>query len=160
MNKAVLAVLLIIGAGAGAAGMMFATGRLNLPVPEPLTSADPAPAASSSQKPADDDAAYVAFDQGHYLTALSLAEARAALGDPQAHTLIGRIYEGGLGVGKDDITAARWYARAAELGDVPAMLAFGNMLAEGRGVGKDRAAAAELYEKAAITGDPLANYNL
>ena len=67
-----------------------------------------------------DDAAYIAFDQGQYLTALALAEAQAARGEPQAHTLIGRIYAEGLGVGHDDVVAARWYARGAELGDTEA----------------------------------------
>ncbi len=45
-----------------------------------------------------------------------LAELAARRDDPQAHTLIGRIYAEGLGVPKDEGTAARWYARAAELG--------------------------------------------
>ena len=38
-----------------------------------------------------DDAAYTAFDQGRYLTALKLAEEAAQRGEPQASTLIGRI---------------------------------------------------------------------
>ena len=128
----------------------------NAPKPEVPASAPPA----SKAKSADDDAAYTAFDQGRYMTALSLAKSAAGRGDPQAHTLVARIYAEGLGVAKDDVTAARWYARAAELGDVPAMVALGAMLAEGRGVEKDRAAAADLFEQAAMTGDPIANYNL
>jgi TPR repeat protein len=68
---------------------------------------------------ADQEAAYAAYDQGKYLTALELARASAELGDPQAHTLVARIYDEGQGVAKDPITAARWYARAAELCDVP-----------------------------------------
>ena len=86
--------------------MLVATGQLRLPE---FASAKPNPEPATktpADKSADDDAAYMAFDQGQYLTALSLAEAKAALGDPQAHTLVGRIYEGGLGVGKDEITAA------------------------------------------------------
>lgn len=147
---AVLGIVLAAGGGY-ATDTAYAASAKEQPAVKP---------AKSKPVPSDDDAAYVAFDQGKYLTALSLAEARAAKGDPQAHTLVGRIYEGGHGVGKDEITAARWYARAAQLGDVPAMLAFGAMLAEGRGVGKDRVQAAEMFEKAAATGDPVANYNL
>ncbi|HML28004.1 MAG TPA: hypothetical protein PKE16_04040, partial [Hyphomicrobium sp.] len=45
-----------------------------------------------------DDAAYTAFDQGQYLTAMKLAQEAAARGEPQANTLIGRIYREGLGV--------------------------------------------------------------
>jgi len=104
--------------------------------------------------------AYLAFDQGKYLTALKLAEAAAAKGDAAAHTLIGRIYSEGHGVRQDHQVAAQWYTRGAELGDVNAMFAIGLMLAEGRGVEKDRAAAAVMFEKAAQKGHPEANYNL
>ena len=94
------------------------------------------------------------------VTALSLAEEAAKKGDPQAHTLIGRLYSEGLGVPQDEATAVRWYARGAELGDVQAVFAMGVMLAEGRGVPKDRIAAGEMFERAARTGHVLANYNL
>lgn len=107
-----------------------------------------------------EDAAYIAFEQGQYLTALSLAEAMAARGDAAAHTLIGRIYADGLGVSKDEITAARWYARGAELGDIEAAFSLGLQLAEGRGVEKDRVAAGQMFEKAAMKGHAFANYNL
>jgi TPR repeat protein len=107
-----------------------------------------------------EDAAYIAFDQGQYLTALDLAERAAAKGDPQAHTLVGRIYAEGLGVPKDEVVAARWYARGAELGDTEAAFALGLQLAEGRGVEKDRVAAAAMFEKAAAKGHAFANYNL
>lgn len=106
------------------------------------------------------DAAYIAFEQGQYLTALDLAERAAAKGDPQAHTLVGRIYAEGLGVPKDEVVAARWYARGAELGDTEAAFALGVQLAEGRGVEKDRAAAARMFEMAAAKGHAFANYNL
>src|SRR5262245_44779007 len=39
-------------------------------------------------QPTGDDAAYEAFDQGKYLTALDLAQKAAEKGDPQAHTLV------------------------------------------------------------------------
>jgi TPR repeat protein len=107
-----------------------------------------------------EDAAYTAFDQGQYLTALKLAEEAFGRGEPQANTLIGRIYSEGLGVQKDDKKALEHYRRAAELGDVQGTFALGIAFAEGRGVGKDRKAAAELFEKAALTGHAEANYNL
>jgi TPR repeat protein len=116
---------------------------------------------SKSSVPASgEDAAYMAFDQGQYLTALKLAEEAAKKGDATAHTLIGRIYGEGLGVARDEAKAAQWYKRGAELGDANAMFALGVLLAEGRGVKKDRVAAGELFEKAAATGHPEANYNL
>lgn len=107
-----------------------------------------------------DDAAYTAFDQGQYLTALKLAEEAAKRGEPQAYTLIGRIYGEGLGVGKDERKAFQSYSQAAELGDIPAAFALGIYYAEGRGIAKDRAAAARMFEKAALTGHAEANYNL
>jgi TPR repeat protein len=154
--------LAVLGTAIGAVAVLFATGNIQLPFPSGQSTAtgEATPESSSDPREPGENAAYEAFDQGKYLTALALAQEAAGVGDPQAHALVGRIYAEGLGVGKDEITAARWYARAAELGDVPSMVTFGNMLAEGRGVGKDRAKAAELYEKAAMTGDPLANYNL
>lgn len=107
-----------------------------------------------------DDAAYTAFDQGQYLTALKLAGEAAKRGEPQSNTLIGRIYSEGLGVDQDDKAAAGWYARASELGDVPGTLALGLLFAQGRGVKKDYQEAGRLFEKAALTGHAEANYNL
>jgi hypothetical protein len=111
-------------------------------------------------KSAGEDAAYEAFDQGRYLTALELARKAADANDPQAHTLIGRLYQEGLGVGVDPLLAAQWYRRGAELGDVEAMFAFGIMLAVGEGIQKDRPGAARLFDEAAQRGHVLANYNL
>lgn len=110
--------------------------------------------------PADNDDAYLAFDQGRYLTALALAEKLVAKGDAAAHSLIARIHAEGLGVAKNDQLAAQWYKRAAELGDIEGQFAYGVILAEGRGVQKDRNGAAEMFERAARTGHAAANYNL
>ena len=60
------------------------------------------PAANTPRRrPPSEDAAYEAFDQGKYLTALQLATKAAELGDPQAHTLVGRIYAEGYGTSKN-----------------------------------------------------------
>lgn len=106
------------------------------------------------------DPAYEAFDQGKYLTALALAQKAAEGGDPQAHTLVGRIHAEGLGVPQDAGLAAKWYAKAAELGDIEAAFALGVLYARGSGVKKDLARAAGLFETAALKGHPEANYNL
>ncbi len=110
--------------------------------------------------PSGDDAAYIAFDQGQYLTALRLARAAAKRNQPQALTLLGRIYEAGLGVPLDLLKAAQYYRRGAELGDVEATFSLALMLAAGRGIKKNVAGAAGLFERAARTGHPEANYNL
>ncbi len=107
-----------------------------------------------------DDAAYTAFDQGQYLTALKLAEEAAARGEPQANTLIGRIYSDGLGVQKDNRKADEYFKRASDMGDVQGTFALGMSYAQGRGVKKDFKTAGELFEKAALTGNAEANYNL
>jgi TPR repeat protein len=107
-----------------------------------------------------DDAAFIAFDQGQYLTAKRLAEEGVKRNEPQSFTLLGRLYAEGLGVSQDLLTAAKWYARADQLGDLQATFSLGLMFAEGKGVKKDRQLAGELFEKAARTGHPLANYNL
>lgn len=111
-------------------------------------------------EPSGDEAPYIAFDQGQYLTAAKLAREAAKKGDPQAHTLMGRLYAEGLGVSKDLSTAIKWYAHGDELGDVQSTFALAVMLAEGRGVKQDRKLSAELFEKAARKGHPQANYNL
>jgi TPR repeat protein len=116
--------------------------------------------AKTTTVPPGDDAAYEAFDQGQYLTALELGVKAAERGEPAAHTLVGRIYADGLGTSKNLPLAARWYARGAELGDPEAMFAYGLMLAEGEGVEKDRVEAARFLEAAAAKRHALANYNL
>jgi len=120
----------------------------------------PANTSAHAKTTGGDDAAYEAFDQGQYLTALELAVKAAERGEPQAHTLVARIYAEGLGASKNSPLAAKWYARGAELGDAEAMFAYGVMLAEGQGIDKDRAEAARLFEAAAARKHALANYNL
>ena len=137
-------------AGAVAKAQRLSVGK---PVPAPGTMASSVPTKG-------DDGAYIAYDQGQYLTALRLAQAAAATGDPQAHTLIGRINAEGFGIPRDLAAAAAWYAKAAELGDTEAMFAIALLHAEGRGVAKDRLAAAQWFERAAARGHPAANYNL
>ena len=80
-------------------------------------------ASTPRSRPPGDDAAYEAFDQGKYVTALQLAVKAAERGEPKAHTLVGRIYAEGYGTSKNSGLAAQWYARGAELGDPEAMFA-------------------------------------
>jgi uncharacterized protein len=118
------------------------------------------PAARNEAAPTAEDAAFLAFEQGQYLTALTLAGERAKLGDAAAATLVGRIYDEGLGINKDPVIAARWFKQGADLGDIEAAFALGVMFAEGRGVDKDRTIAGQMFERAAAKQHALANYNL
>ena len=123
----------------------------------PTTSPTRSDAAASAP---GSDAAYEAFDQGKYLTALALAAKQAEAGDAIAHTLVARIHAEGLGVPQDAKLAAQWYARGAELGDPEAALGLGTLYARGDGVAQDYGKAAELFEKAAAKGHAEAAYNL
>src|SRR5262249_16393250 len=127
----------------------LATGSIEalpvLPPPPEEGSAQNVSTVAKTPEPGE-EAPYEAYDQGKYLTALELAAKAAEKGDPQAHTLIGRIYAEGAGTRKDLRLAAKWYARGAELGDAHAMFAYGLLLAEGQGVTKNRAAAAQMFE--------------
>jgi uncharacterized protein len=134
--------------------------RLKPTLPAAAASAAPGASEYAKAQPPGDDSAYEAFDQGKYLTALDLAQKAAENGDPQAHTLVGRLYAEGVGVPQNLPLAARWYARAAQLGDIEGSFAYGLMLAKGEGVEKDFAAAARMFETAAAHKHPLANYNL
>ncbi len=106
------------------------------------------------------DPAFDAFEQGQYIAAHTLAVEADKRAEPQAATLLGRLYQEGLGVKQDLVTAARWFRRAAELGDTEGTFAFAVMLASGDGIEKNRAGAADLFDIAASRGHVLANYNL
>jgi TPR repeat protein len=140
-----------------------------LPYPEaakagPKTPLGPATTSGQSsfeKGGAGGDPAYEAFDQGKYLTALDLAQKAAAKGDPQAHTLIGRIHAEGLGVPQSEATAADWYKRGVALGDIEAAFALGVLHARGAtGIERNYTEAAKLFEIAAAKEHALANYNL
>lgn len=109
---------------------------------------------------AGNDPAFDAFEQGRYLEAHNIAVEADKRSEPQAATLLGRLYQEGLGVKLDKVLAANWFRRAAELGDLEGTFAFAVMLAEGDGIEKNRIGAAQLFEMAAAKGHVLANYNL
>lgn len=156
-----LALAVVVGAGA----TLVALGVVQIPgfdhgEPFPDMQVEMAKEPSEATPAELQRAAYDAFEEGKFLTALSLAQDASARGDAQAFTLIGRIYAEGAGVSRDPAKAVDAYDKAAALGDVPAMVSLASMLASGKDVPKDRDRAAKLFEKAALTGDPLANYNL
>ncbi len=84
----------------------------------------------------------------------------AAQGNPEAQNNLGRCYEQGLGLPRDDQEAAFWFGQAAEQGHVTAQLNLGVMYELGRGLAQDFAQAAAWYEKAAEQGCAVAQYNL
>ena len=105
------------------------------------------------------DAAYGAYQRGHYLTALELATPRALKGDPAAQTLVGEIYSRGLGVKRDIAKAAEWYGKAAEQGVPAAQFALAMILLEAGPEFRDAGRAYKLMQAAADAGNRLAQFN-
>lgn len=108
------------------------------------------------------DLAFGAYQRGLYLTAFREAAARIDRDrtDAAAMTLMGELFNQGLGVREDATEAAQWYRLAAERGEAHAMATLGLMAADGRGVKRDSVAARTWFEKAAALGEPTAAYNL
>ncbi len=127
---------------------------------KPKNAATPVNPFTTETASVNDDPAYAAFDEGRYVEALKLAQAAAAKNEPQAYTLIGQIYEQGLGAAKDDVKAAEAYAQGAALGDYNAQFQIGMMLLQGRGIKKNPDKAVSFLELAAQKNHVLANYNL
>jgi len=122
------------------------------------------PATMIPPKPGDPagDAAYGAYQQGYFLTALKEAEKRLADNprDGAAMTLIGEIYHEGLAVKRDDAQAASWWRLAAAAGDIQGAYEYGVALVGGAGVKIDGEAARQAFLKAAAKEHPGALYNL
>jgi TPR repeat protein len=109
---------------------------------------------------ATSDAAYAAYQNGDYPTALRLARPLAAAGDARAQAMLGLLYYGGRGLPQDYNEALRWFRAAADQNDVNAQVHLGVMFSEGRGVPQDSAEAAKWFHRAADLGDAQAQYNL
>jgi TPR repeat protein len=80
--------------------------------------------------------------------------------DAAAMTLIGELYNQGLGIVADPAKAADWYRLAAAKGDANALSALGLMALDGRGLAKDQAQGRAWLEAAAAKGEPVASYNV
>jgi TPR repeat protein len=91
---------------------------------------------------------------------LTNLEAKAAQGDAQAQTELGRAYAQGLGVKTDYKQAARWYGKAASNGNLEAELAFGELCLAGQAGRQDADAAIRWLTQAAQEGSAAAQYDL
>jgi TPR repeat protein len=80
-----------------------------------------------------------------YVRGLDLAKQ----GHQHAQYQVGRMYEYGMGVPKDEQEAARWYRLAAEQADLKSQERIGQLLEEGTGVPQDPEEAARFYQKMA-----------
>ena len=85
---------------------------------------------------------------------------KAEKGDVEAQVELGRIYQDGNGVAKDDAEATKWYLMAANQGRDFAQFELGYMYEKGAGVSKDASEAAKWYRKAADQGYVYAQFTL
>ena len=91
---------------------------------------------------------YLAYDRADYRSALAVWLPTAEQGDAEAQTLVGEIYERGIGGEPNYAAAAEWYRRAAEQGNARAQFNLGTLYEQGLGVAADRLQALNWYRRA------------
>ncbi|MCC5869664.1 MAG: sel1 repeat family protein, partial [Gammaproteobacteria bacterium] len=98
---------------------------------------------------------YVVGDRASLRTSLAVWLEQARSGDPEAQTIVGELFERGLGSTPDYVAAAEWYRRAAEAGFARAQVNLGHLYENGLGLPKDPQQALGWYRRAA--GKPPAH---
>jgi uncharacterized protein len=97
---------------------------------------------------------WVAYDRANLETALAIWLGSAQAGDAEAQTVVGEIYEKGLGTAPDYARASEWYRKAADQGHSRARFNLGTLYEQGLGVEKDALQALNLYREAGgLEGD-------
>ena len=160
MTRAALILLVLLSAPANAVAAAETPGAQASPAPASAPAGSQA--TTPSGHPASVDLAYGAYQRGLYVTAFKEATARLDRdrNDAAAMTLLGELFNQGLGVPQSVTEAAKWYRLAAEHGDPHAMASLGLMSIDGRGMPKDDKAGRDWLEKAAALKEPTAAYNL
>jgi TPR repeat protein len=111
-------------------------------------------AARAEKAPLDPEyaAAKRAYDAAEYSEAAKLLRPLAEQGNTAAQFLYGQLFFFGLGVERDDVKAASWYAGAADAGNTEAQYRLGYLHATGQGVAYDAAVAERYWLAAANKG--------
>ncbi len=78
-----------------------------------------------------------AFQRGDYATAMRELKPLAEQDNVDAQYYLGEMYLHGHGVGRNFVTAAGWYTKAAEAGHARAQASLGGLYAVGLGVYQD-----------------------
>src|SRR5690606_38057829 len=91
---------------------------------------------------------YLAYDRADYRSALNVWMETAQGGDAEAQTIVGEIYERGLGGEPNYEAAIEWYRRAAEQGYSRAQFNLGTLYEQGLGVPENRLEALNWYRRA------------
>jgi len=102
---------------------------------------------------ADYQAGVTAYQGGDFRGAYEQWLPLAQQGDAAAQNALGALYDHGLGMGKDPVTAAYWYEQSAKQGFPLAMRNLGTLYANGNGVPRDLDQARAWLLKAADAGD-------
>ena len=106
--------------------------------------------APASADPFDDGAA--AYQRGDYAAALAIWTPLANAGHERAGFRLGLLYDGGMGVPRDDAEAGRWFRRSAEKGAADAEFYVGLIYYSGKGEPVDYIQAAHWFQLAAEQG--------
>ena len=77
---------------------------------------------------------------------------KAEAGDATAQWMLGCYYYGGVGVGKDEKEAVKWYTKSAEQGNPQAQYNLARCFSTGAGVAKNEKEAVKWYTKSADRG--------
>jgi TPR repeat protein len=93
-------------------------------------------------------------------SALRQLQAKAESGDPSAQASLGKAYEDGNGVPRNDDQAFKWYRKAAEQGDAESQNRVGVLYSVGRGTEPSKEQAVAWYRKAAHQKNDKAMFNL
>ena len=94
------------------------------------------------------------------VTEMSKLQPKAQEGDAVAQFNLGKAYEDGNGVSKNDELAVKWYRKAADQGNAVAQSRLGIMYRIGQGVNRDKEESVRWYHKAAKQGNSQAMFNL
>ena len=100
------------------------------------------------------------YDAKNYTQAVPKLKAAAEKGHTKAQYRLGRCYEKGRGVSKDETSAFQWYTKSAAQDYAKGQYALGNCYKEGLGTAKDHKKAFEYFTKAAQHDNADAQYQL
>jgi uncharacterized caspase-like protein len=92
---------------------------------------------------------YAAYDRASLQTSLEVWLPAARDGDAAASTIVGELFERGVGSTPDYGAAAEWYRRAAATGSTRAQINLGHLYEKGLGVARDPREALKWYRRAA-----------
>jgi hypothetical protein len=104
------------------------------------------------------EAAYAAYQERHYGTALRMARPLANEGDGRAEAVLALLYYNGTGVPQDKAEAMKWFRRAAEQGDALAQYNLALFYAKGE-FGEPDSVSAHMWFNLAASRFPPSDAN-